>query len=159
MGSLNEAALYRWQAKARCSPMSPATPRGFLFCLLQECASSWFWTCRETGNRGFSGEGWGLKDKSGRLFIKYLLYLFHFVPCVATDNSKNKCLGVPLWHSRLRIWHSHCRGSGHHCGAGSIPGPGTSTCHEHGQKRTKNKNKTNKQKTQNKTLIFQKINA
>ena len=40
----------------------------------------------------------------------------------AKDQSiKNKCVGVPWWHSRLRIWHCHC------CGSGSIFGLGTST--------------------------------
>ena len=34
--------------------------------------------------------------------------------------SVNK--GVPLWLSRLRIWHCHC------CDTGSIPGLGTSAC-------------------------------
>ena len=28
--------------------------------------------------------------------------------------------GVPLWHSRLRIWHCHCSGLGHCCGIGSL---------------------------------------
>ena len=28
----------------------------------------------------------------------------------------------------LRIQCCHCCGSGHYCGTGSIPGPGTSTC-------------------------------
>ena len=35
--------------------------------------------------------------------------------------------GVPWCLSRLRICHCHC------CGAGSVPGLGTSTCHWHGQ--------------------------
>ena len=35
---------------------------------------------------------------------------------------------IPLWLSRLRIQLGHC------CGSGSIPGPGTSACHRHGQK-------------------------
>ena len=26
---------------------------------------------------------------------------------------KIRCVGVPLWHSRLRIWHRHCSGLGH----------------------------------------------
>ena len=29
----------------------------------------------------------------------------------------------------LRIWHCHCCDSGHCCGASSIPGAGTCTCH------------------------------
>ena len=44
-------------------------------------------------------------------------------------------LGVPLWHSKLSIWCCHCRGSGHCCDVGSIPGPGTSTCPRCGQKK------------------------
>ena len=35
---------------------------------------------------------------------------------------------VPLWLSRLRIWHYHCSRSSHCCGTDSNPGPGTSTC-------------------------------
>ena len=50
---------------------------------------------------------------------------------------------VPLWFSSLRIWWCHCYGSGHYCGPGSIPGPGTSTCCKHGQI--------------NKCIIFKKI--
>ena len=46
---------------------------------------------------------------------------------------------VLLWHSRLRIWHCHCSGLGHHCGMGSIPGPGTSTCLGVAKKKKKKK--------------------
>ena len=42
-----------------------------------------------------------------------------------------------MWHSGLRIWHCHCNGSGGCCGVGSIPGPGTSTCLKHSQKKKK----------------------
>ena len=41
--------------------------------------------------------------------------------------------GVPHWLSRLRIWHCHCCGSGHCCGARLIPSQGTSTCPCQGQ--------------------------
>ena len=34
--------------------------------------------------------------------------------------------GVLMWHSRLKIWHSHFCGSGHCCGMGLIPCLGTS---------------------------------
>ena len=47
---------------------------------------------------------------------------------------KIKSLGVPLWHSWLRICHCRFSGSGHCCSTGSIPGPGTSTCGGRGQK-------------------------
>lgn len=43
------------------------------------------------------------------------------------------CLGVPWWHSTLRIW--CCR----YCGMGSIPGPVTSACLRHGQKTNQTK--------------------
>ena len=42
--------------------------------------------------------------------------------------------GVPWWLSRIRAWHYHCCGLGQRCGMGSLPGPGTSACHKHGQK-------------------------
>ena len=42
---------------------------------------------------------------------------------------------VPLWHSELRVWHCHYSSSGHCFGAGSIPGPETSACCGHGQKK------------------------
>ena len=45
--------------------------------------------------------------------------------------------GVPVWCSRLRIWHCHCSGSGRWCGMGSIPGPGTSSCRRRGLKKKK----------------------
>ena len=34
-------------------------------------------------------------------------------------------VGVPLWCSRLRIWHCHCIGSDRCCGVRSTPGQGT----------------------------------
>uniref|UniRef100_A0A8D1NRS6 Epidermal growth factor receptor pathway substrate 15 n=1 Tax=Sus scrofa TaxID=9823 RepID=A0A8D1NRS6_PIG len=52
----------------------------------------------------------------------------------STTSNKTK-LGVPWWLSRLRIWHCHCGGSSHCCGVGLIPGPGTSACLGHGQKK------------------------
>ena len=47
--------------------------------------------------------------------------------------KKNTCLEVPLLGSGLNFQHCHCSDSGHCCGAGSIRGPGTSTCLGHGQ--------------------------
>ena len=44
-------------------------------------------------------------------------------------NIKQFFVGILLQHGRLRIWYCHCRGSGCCCGAGSVPGPGTSICH------------------------------
>ena len=49
--------------------------------------------------------------------------------------SKNRCLGLLLWCSRLRIRRCHC------CGVGSIPGLGTSACQGCGQKIEKKKNR------------------
>ena len=49
--------------------------------------------------------------------------------------------GVPLWHSRLRIWHCHSSCSGHCCGTGLIPGLRTSTCCGSSQKKKKKKEK------------------
>ena len=40
--------------------------------------------------------------------------------------------GVLLWPSRLRIRHYHCSSLGCCHGTDSVPGPGTSTCHECG---------------------------
>ena len=37
-------------------------------------------------------------------------------------------IGVPWWLSGLGTWCCPCCGSGYSCGAGSIPGLGTSTC-------------------------------
>ena len=39
-----------------------------------------------------------------------------------------------MWHSELRIQHCHCSSLSYCCGMGLIPGQGTSTCCEHGQK-------------------------
>ena len=44
------------------------------------------------------------------------------------SNHKKSGSGVPLWLSRLRIWHCYCHASGCSCGTGVIPGPGTSAC-------------------------------
>ena len=35
-------------------------------------------------------------------------------------------LGVPFWHSRVKTWQCHCRGSSCYYGRFSIPRPGTS---------------------------------
>ena len=43
--------------------------------------------------------------------------------------------GVPVGFSGLRIQCCHCSGLGHCCGAGWIPGPGTSVCCGGGQKK------------------------
>ena len=50
------------------------------------------------------------------------------------DNKNNR--GVPLWCSGLKIWRCHCSGSGCLCGAGSIPGLGSSACCMCGKKDT-----------------------
>ena len=47
---------------------------------------------------------------------------------VPLPESKELQIGVPWWHSRLRIW-CCC------CGAGSVPGLGTTICKECSQKR------------------------
>ena len=44
-------------------------------------------------------------------------------------------LGVLLWSSRLRVQCCHCRGLGRCCGRGSIPGLGTFTGCQQGQKK------------------------
>lgn len=46
------------------------------------------------------------------------------------------CGGASWQCSKLRTWGHHGCGSGHCCGTGSIPGSGTSVCHECGQKNT-----------------------
>ena len=67
-----------------------------------------------------------------------------------TNKKKNSVVGVPLWHSGLRIQGYQCSGLGHCCGAGLIPGP-ISTCCRHGQKKkTKNKKTTTTTTKQNK---------
>ena len=55
----------------------------------------------------------------------------------STSSSVFKKLlpGVAWWLSGLRIQRCHFHGSGYSCDTGSIPGPGTSTCHGYGQKR------------------------
>ena len=60
--------------------------------------------------------------------------------CHSLDKSWS--IGVPLWHSRVRIQCCHWRGSGLCCGGGPIPGQGTSTCHTQGQKKVKKKVET-----------------
>ena len=49
--------------------------------------------------------------------------------------ARFRCLTVnPFEGVPLRNQCYHCSGSGCCCGTGSVPGPGTSTCHEHSQK-------------------------
>ena len=43
-------------------------------------------------------------------------------------------LGVPLWHSGLKIQRCHCNSLGCHCDASPSSSPGTCTCHRLGQK-------------------------
>ena len=62
-------------------------------------------------------------------FAQYLKNYQRF--CLFRTSS----LGVPLRCHQLRIWHCHCSSLGHCSGRSSVPGPGTSTCHEHGQKK------------------------
>ena len=54
---------------------------------------------------------------------------------------------IPCWLSRLRIQHCHCWSSDYCYGTGSNPGPGTSECCRHAQKKNKTKQK-NPQKTE-----------
>ena len=51
--------------------------------------------------------------------------------------KKNQITGVPWWCHGLRIQCCHCPGSGCSSGTDSNPGPGTSACHKHGQKKKK----------------------
>lgn len=51
-----------------------------------------------------------------------------------------KCYLVAQWVKDLSLT-CRCYGSSCHCGMGSIPGPGTSACHRHGQKREGKKKK------------------
>ena len=48
--------------------------------------------------------------------------------------SRENNLGVLLWCSGLRTHRFHCSSPGHCCGMGSVPHPGTSTCHRHSQR-------------------------
>ena len=58
--------------------------------------------------------------------------------------------GVPWWLSGLKMQHCHCCGSGQFCGAGSIPGPGTSACCRCGQKKKKKKKRERERKEKKK---------
>ena len=64
----------------------------------------------------------------------YLYVFFLTVLIMKTPVSKACGFEVPLWHSGLRIQDYHYSSSGHCCGVGLIPGPGTSTCHGNSQK-------------------------
>ena len=60
-------------------------------------------------------------------------------------NQQPRSVGVPVWLSRLRIWHCHYSGLGHYIDMGSIPGLGTSTCHGCDPKMKQSKTKTKKE--------------
>ena len=64
-------------------------------------------------------------------FARILLRIF------ASIVIKDTGLGVPLWHSGLRIQHFHCRDLNCCCHAGSAPGLGTSMCCKCSQKKKK----------------------
>ena len=82
------------------------------------------------------------------LYIKYdsqgKMYFLLWFTIVTADKSVMQKIkpGVPWWLSGLRIWHCPC------CGAGLIPGPGTSTQCRGGPKQTNKQasKQTNKQK-------------
>ena len=81
------------------------------------------------------------------------LLIFDFYIClefsqieVFRNTSRNYVTRVPLWRSKLRIQCCHYSGLGHSCGSGLIPGLGTSTCHEHGQKKKKKKKRERERK-------------
>ena len=61
---------------------------------------------------------------------------------------------IPWWPSGLRIQHCHCYRLGHCCGAGLIPGPGTSTCCWHGRKNKKKKEKNTNQNKSNEEIYM-----
>ena len=54
---------------------------------------------------------------------------------VLIKSSDYPHFGVLVWHSNLRIQCCHSSGLGHCCDSGSIPGPGTSTCHRYRKKK------------------------
>jgi len=59
---------------------------------------------------------------------------FHMPRCSRKRKKKKKIsFGVLLWHSRLRIRCCYCNSLGRCCGLSSVPGLGTSTCHQHSQ--------------------------
>ena len=71
--------------------------------------------------------------------LKFILVPFHFILILLSQYSmldyirwkwklkKPNSGRVLLWHSGIRIQHCHCSSLGCCCGAGFIPGPGTST--------------------------------
>ena len=71
-------------------------------------------------------------NKGESIYIYTETHIFHYttVPSAVRvlTHLKLTIMGVPWWCSGLRIWHRHC------CGAGTIPGPGTSTFHGYSQK-------------------------
>ena len=86
-----------------------------------------------------------VKKASGKNFsntqgLRIYIYLFTLpektVLKLMRNMSQNEGLGVPLWHSGLRTWCSHCYGMGLH------PGLGTSTCSGAGKKKKKKKRNT-----------------
>ena len=67
-------------------------------------------------------------------------------PTVAQWDQRCLCSAwTQVWslarHSGLKIWHCHSCNIGSSCSLDSIPGPGTSICHECSQKRKKKKKK------------------
>ena len=62
---------------------------------------------------------------------------------------------VPWCRSGLRIWCSHCCGSGHCCAMGAVPGLGTSTCFRLGQNNNNNNPPPKTQENKNKTRSIQ----
>ena len=72
------------------------------------------------------------------LYLFFLLAIFYLWATVQWGFIAKIMSGVPWWLSGLRIQHCQYRGSGHCCGSGSIPGPGTPGCCGCGQKKLSN---------------------
>lgn len=74
--------------------------------------------------------------------ITKIVKLWFFLSILVTQDQNwrsQNFIGVPLWLSGLRIWHCYCNSVLNRCcGSGSIPGPGTFTCLQHGQKQKQN---------------------
>ena len=65
------------------------------------------------------------------------------------DLRKKAKVGVVSWHIGLRIWHCHCSGLGHCCGAGSI----------HSQEISTYQNKQTNKQTQNQVNLTPEVST
>ena len=107
----------------------------WIFSCVNGFSCAWLLCWMATGGALCSGK---MHNSQGTQLLQFSLPSLHLCSCLIPGSffhSFNKYFNVvPWWHSRLRIQHCHCCGTGHSCGIGLTPVLGTCACCRCGQK-------------------------